>query len=68
MYNDFHTGKRAAVEEYERSWLNYMAKTHGTNVSDIARRGGIHRTTLYSMLRKYGYSRKVLERLHDPLA
>lgn len=66
--DSFHNGKAKTINRYEKDWLDYMAKVHGTNIAALCRIGKIDRTTMYRLMKKHGYTRWSLLRLSDPLA
>lgn len=50
----FHEAKAAAIEDFERRYLEKaLSRTRG-NISEAARRAGIDRKTIHRMLEKYG--------------
>jgi DNA-binding NtrC family response regulator len=49
----FHEAKAAAIADFEKSYLQYLLKSTGGNISQAARQAGIDRKTIHRMLLKY---------------
>lgn len=67
-YPDFHMGKHIVIDEYEKSWLTYMSKIYGTNVTLISEEGELDRTSVYRLMSKHGFDRIMMQTLSDPFS
>nr|PZN90475.1 MAG: hypothetical protein DIU52_08430 [bacterium] len=50
----FHQAKDAAIEAFERAYLEALLKRHGGNISRAAREAQIDRKTIHRLLKKHG--------------
>jgi transcriptional regulator of acetoin/glycerol metabolism len=50
-------GKRRLIERYERTYLEAMLKECQNNITDVARRAGMDRVSIYRMLDRFGLRR-----------
>ena len=55
--NNYHDSRQRALDTFEKKWILGMAVLWDFNVSQIAREGGVDRSTVYRLIRKYGVSR-----------
>jgi DNA-binding NtrC family response regulator len=50
----FHEAKEAAIEAFERTYLESLLERHEGNISSAAREAGIDRKTIHRLLAKHG--------------
>lgn len=63
--SDYHAAKEEALGKFELAWILEMAIYHDANLSEMARQGGLNRTTLWRLMKKHGLSRTYLLELID---
>ncbi len=57
----YHQGKKEAVEYYEQQWIVAAMFECRANVTNVAKLGGIDRSSVYRLLKKYNYPRQKFE-------
>jgi transcriptional regulator of acetoin/glycerol metabolism len=54
----YHEAKRALLDQFERKWLRTMAVHCDGDISEMARQGGIDRSSIHRLMRKHGFTRE----------
>ncbi len=56
----YHVAREAVLEDFEKSYLQWVISRAGGNIMKAARIAGVDRTTIYRLMQKRGLHRKVI--------